>query len=86
MCHKENYKLSNEVKKTMINFFKQEKLYENFSNGRCVRNIFEKIKFEQAERIVVANEQDVSLIKDVDLKNAISKSSKSHKIKNKIGF
>lgn len=86
MCHNENYKLSNEVKKTMINFLKQEKLYENFSNGRCVRNIFEKIKFEQAERIVVANEQDVSLIKDVDLKNAISKSSKSNKSKNKIGF
>lgn len=86
MCKEDNYKLSNNIKKIIIEFFKQEKLNENFSNGRCVRNIFEKIKFEQAERIISTNEQDVNLIKVEDVKKAINKNSKMHKIKNKIGF
>ena len=87
MCREDHYKLSNNIRKVMIEFFKKEKLNQNFSNGRCVRNIFEKIKFEQAERITLTNEKDINLIKAVDVKNAINKNNKLHTIKNrKIGF
>lgn len=86
MCKKENYKLSSNIKTLIIEYFKQEKTEENFANGRCVRNLFEKIKFEQAERIVTERAEDINLIKIVDVKKAIDKSGKKIKIKKKIGF
>ena len=63
MCKEDNYKISNNIKKIIIEFFKQEKLNENFSNGRCVRNIFEKIKFEQADRVARNSKEELNLIK-----------------------
>ena len=48
----QKYKLSHNAKISLMQYFEKERQKENFSNGRCVRNLFEKIKFEQAERVV----------------------------------
>ena len=49
---KEKYKVSNNCKEILIENFKSAKNEENFGNGRYVRNLFEKVKFEQANRII----------------------------------
>ena len=51
MAKNENYKIANNVKEIVIKYFSEQKKKENFANARCARNLFEKIKFEQANRI-----------------------------------
>ncbi len=81
----EKYKLSNNIKSLLLDFFKQEKQKENFSNARFVRNLFEKIKFEQADR-VVNNKQNINVIKKCDIENAIKKQTKKTEKRRQIGF
>ncbi len=85
MVKDEKYKLSNNIKPLLLDFFKQEKQKENFSNARFVRNLFEKIKFEQADRVVI-NKEDVNIIKKCDIENAIKKQTKNAEIRRQIGF
>lgn len=56
MAKNEKYKLANNLKEVLTNYFEKAKKEENFANARCARNLFEKIKFEQANR--VAKEMD----------------------------
>ena len=73
----------------MITFFKEEKKKTNFANGRCVRNLFERIKFEQSNRVAKNKDDDIDLIKKEDIKNAINiikEHNKEEKVKRPIGF
>ena len=71
MLKQEKYKLSNNTKDILIDYFKKEKAKEHFANGRCVRNLFERVKFEQADRVVLDDKQDINLIKKCDIENTI---------------
>ena len=87
LCHKENYKLSSNLKDIIIKYFEDEKKKENFSNARCVRNLFEKVEFEQASRIVREKNLKNSKIIREDVIKAIEKcKSNNETIKNRIGF
>ena len=79
--------MSNNTKDILIDYFKQEKQREHFANGRCVRNLFERIKFEQADRVVLDDKQDINLIKKCDIENTI-RQLKLEQVNNKkiIGF
>ncbi len=86
LCKKEKYKLSETCKKTLLNNFKKAKNEENFGNGRYVRNLFEKVKFEQADRIVQTNSKAINSIINHDIENAIKSIPFNEKEIRKIGF
>lgn len=87
MLKQEKYKLSNNTKDILIDYFKKEKAKEHFANGRCVRNLFERIKFEQADRVVLDAKQDINLVKKCDIKNTIQQLRLEQvDIKRRIGF
>ena len=87
LCHKEDYKLSSNIKEIITKFFEDEKKKENFSNARCVRNLFEKVEFEQASRIVKEKNLKNNKIIREDVIKAIEKcKSNNETIKNRIGF
>ena len=80
------YKISSNLKPLLIEYFSNEKVKENFSNARCVRNLFEKIKFEQADRVARNSKEELNLIKKCDVENVLNKISKPEKKKIRIGF
>ena len=80
------YKISSNLKPLLIEYFSKEKGKENFSNARCVRNLFEKIKFEQADRVARNSKEELDLIKKCDVENVLNKISKPEKKKIRIGF
>ena len=87
MAKKENYKLSNNIKDIILEYFIKEKQREDFANGRSVRNLFERIKFEQANRVALDTTQDINLIKKCDIQNVIYELSRKQKQeKRRIGF
>lgn len=86
LCKKERYKLSNNCKETLINNFKRAKNENNFGNGRYVRNLFEKVKFEQADRVIQSNSKAINTITKKDIENAINIISYNENERRKIGF
>lgn len=86
MAKSENYKISNGVKKIIMEYFEEEKNKENFSNAREVRNIFEKVKFEQASRVVKNSNENMNTIKKEDLLCITQITQKKEVQKRKIGF
>ena len=88
MAKDNKYKITSNIKPLLVEYFGKERQKENFSNARCVRNLFEKIKFEQADRIVKDNEKDnIYLIKKCDREKALAKLKQKEEIpKRKIGF
>lgn len=72
LCKKEKYRLSNNCKEILLENFRKAKEQECFGNGRYVRNIFEKIKFEQADRIVKANSKNINIITKQDIQNTLN--------------
>lgn len=86
LCKKEKYRLSNNCKEILINNFYKVKKENNFGNGRYVRNLFEKVKFEQADRIVQTNCKAINSIINRDIENAIKSIPCKAKEKIKIGF
>ncbi len=86
LCEKEHYKLSSACKKVLINNFKIAKSKENFGNGRYVRNLFEKIKFEQADRVFKNKGEDINLIKKSDIEKVVQNLEEKELRKNTIGF
>ena len=86
LCKKENYKLSNTCKEILINNFNNAKNSENFGNGRYARNLFEKIKFEQANRIVKTNSKFINTIIKSDVENVINSMPLNTNEKRVIGF
>ncbi len=86
LCKKEKYKLSNNCMDILIDNFNKAKKEENFGNGRYVRNLFEKVKFEQADRIIQTKSKNKNLILKKDIENAIKMSHFKEKEVRKIGF
>lgn len=80
-------KLEKGCKEIAIEYFENEvKLKkENFGNGRLVRNLVEKIKFEQAVRIKEKGDDDLYTIIPQDIKNVVDK-IKTVENKRRIGF
>lgn len=86
LCKKENYKISSNIKKYLVEHFEQARKNKNFANARYVRSLFEKIKIEQADR-VANNEQNVDMIVREDVEKSIKVLvKKEEKSKMKIGF
>lgn len=86
MAKSEKYKLTSTIKSVLIEEIRKEKNKDNFANARAVRNIFEKVKFEQADRVAKSKKEDINLIKKVDVQNVIDKIGTKEVLKNKIGF
>ena len=74
LCKKENYKLSNNCKELLLNNFEVVRKQECFGNGRYVRNLFEKIKFEQADRVIKTNSKNINNITVQDITNTLNNS------------
>ncbi len=86
MMEQEHFKLDTNCKQLILDYFENEiKVCNNFSNGRCVRNLFEKIKMEQATRIIEQKSKDYDLITSADLTTVIEK-IRSKPSRNTIGF
>lgn len=85
LCKKEHYKLSSNIKKELIKHFEIAKQKENFSNARYVRSIFEKIKIEQANRVVLEND-DKDIIRKEDLEVVLLKEKYEEPKEKVIGF
>lgn len=87
LCKKENYKLSNNCKELLLDDFGKAKKQDCFGNGRYVRNIFEKIKFEQADRVIKTNCKNINTITTKDISNVIDNIKFNNKEKTRIiGF
>lgn len=86
LCKKEKYKISDNCTEILIDNLKQAKKEENFGNGRYVRNLFEKVKFEQADRIVKTKSKAINSITKNDIESAIKSMIYKEKTINKIGF
>ena len=87
LCRNDDYKLSSNIKQTLLEIFEIAKGQENFSNGRFVRSLFEKVKMEQADR-VVKEKSDKCFIKKCDIIAAIEREcyNKTEEPKKVIGF
>ena len=87
MLKQEKYKLSNNTKDILIDYFNKEKQKDHFANGRCVRNLFERIKFEQADRVALDDKQNIDLIKKCDIERTLNQLKLEQvDIKRTIGF
>lgn len=86
MMEQEQFKLDKKCTNTILEYFSNEikNNQDNFSNGRMVRNLFEKVKFEQATRIQEQNSKDYDLITADDVTTVIEKIKS--KPKTTIGF
>lgn len=69
MLEQEQFKLDKKCKNTILEYFFNEIKNNkyNFSNGRLARNLFEKVKFEQATRITEQKSKDYDLITTTDI-------------------
>ena len=85
LCKEEKYKLSSSVRQVLLKHFEDAKQDKNFSNGRYVRSLFEKVKIEHASRISL-EKNDINLIRKIDIENVIIDNEKRAKNKKIIGF
>lgn len=86
LCKKEKYKMSNNCKELLLNNFRRAKNEKNFGNGRYVRNLFEKAKFEQADRVMQTKSKAINSLTTKDIENAIKQIDFGEKEVRKIGF
>lgn len=85
LCQKEDYHLARGVKPLLIQHFEQARKDENFSNARYVRNLFEKVKIEQANRIIGTKNSDENTIRKIDFEK-ILQPKEQEIVKKIIGF
>lgn len=87
MVKDDGYKLSSNIKSVLLEHFEKVRKQDNFGNGRYVRSLFEKLKFEQADRCATDTTADVNTITKADVINVIEHLELNiPKEKNKIGF
>ena len=87
LCKKEKYKLSANCEEVLIENFEKARKQEDFGNGRYVRNVFEKTKFEQSTRIAKTNSKSINTITSKDIIAALGSMNLNHgKSKRVIGF
>lgn len=87
MLKQEGFKLSRNCKPVVQDYFntKINNSKDNFSNGRLVRNLTEKIKMEQANRIIKEKSNNLDLITTADV-TAVVEKIKTKPCKPTIGF
>ncbi len=87
MLKQEGFKLSRNCKQIVLDYFNNEinNNKYNFSNGRLVRNLTEKIKMEQANRIIKEKSNNLDLIIADDI-TAVVEKIKTKPCKTTIGF
>lgn len=87
MLKQEGFKLSRNCKQIVLDYFNNEinQNRDTFSNGRLARNLFEKVKMEQANRIIKEKSQDLDLIVADDI-TAVVENIKTKPSNNRIGF
>lgn len=87
MLKQEGFKLSRNCKSIVQDYFRNEITNNryNFSNARLVRNLTEKIKMEQANRIIKEKSNNLDLITTADV-TAVVEKIKTKPSKNIIGF
>ena len=87
MVEKEHFILDKKCKDVILDFFNNEIKCnkDNFSNGRIARNLFEKVKMEQANRIIKQKSKDLDLIIADDI-TAVVEKIKTKPSNNRIGF
>lgn len=85
MCRKEHYKLASSIKRELLKHFEIVRRQENFANARYVRSIFEKIKIEQASRVLLEKDNR-DIIRKQDLNQVIAKQKYEKPIGKVIGF
>ncbi len=87
MLKDEGFKLNRNCKQIVLDYFNNEinNNKYNFSNGRLVRNLTEKIKMEQANRIIKEKSNNIDLIVRDDVIAVVEK-IKTKPSKNMIGF
>lgn len=85
LCKKEKYRINAKVGELLLEHFEKATNKTDFSNARYVRSLFEKIKIEQANRVVIGDKGKNSILK-IDIQNVIN--NMEEKIENikKIGF
>ena len=87
MVKDDGYKLSSNIKPVLVEHFEIVKQRNDFGNGRYARSIYEKVKFEQADRCATDTTADVNTITKADVINVIEHLELNiPKEKNKIGF
>lgn len=87
MLKDEGFKLSRNCKQIVLDYFNNEinNNKYNFSNGRLARNLFEKVKMEQATRVIDTKSKDVDVITADDI-TAVVENIKTKPSNNRIGF
>ena len=87
LCKKEKYKLTTNCEEVLLKNFEKARLQEDFGNGRYVRNVFEKTKFEQSTRIANTDSKNINTITSKDIISALEcMNVGSGKKKRVIGF
>ena len=86
LCHKEKYKISNNVKAILIQHFNNAKNNKNFSNARYVRNLYEKVKIEQSYRVTTNMNENINLIKKCDIEKVVESFKTNIEKLTRIGF
>ncbi len=73
---KDMFEISEDAEKELIELWKQSYKYKNLGNGRCVRNVYEKVQRLQSNRIIEQNltkdedfimilKEDIPLVEDI---------------------
>lgn len=86
MLQDDGYKLSSNVESVLVEHFNKIRLNENFGNGRYARSLFEKVKFEQADRLSTDATADINDITEQDVVNVIHRLEINLPKSKKIGF
>lgn len=87
LIKQEGFDLDKTCKQIIMDYLQNEikNADESFGNGRLARNLLEKIKMEQATRLVNTKSKDLDLITADDVTNVVNK-IKTTATKKKIGF
>lgn len=87
MAKEDGYKLLENSKLILLEHFEKARNNEDFGNGRYARSLFEKVKFEQADRVLADNSNNVDAITKADILNAIKQVEfNTPQTKSRIGF
>lgn len=73
VCKENDYRLDNGIEEFLKDYFDKAGKEDNFSNGRYVRNLFEKVLMVHSKRVVKLEkmEDEIDLINIEDIKSAV---------------
>ena len=81
------YKLTTNCEEVLLKNFEKARMQEDFGNGRYVRNVFEKTKFEQSTRVANTGCKGINTITSADIVTALEGMNAGNRNKKRvIGF